>query len=161
MQTSLPLLATATLLAFGGGHASVPAATRPAAAGPATMTALFQQFSDAMQQQDIAKATACLAKNVRLLGNTNALSGRDSLSTYWLKNSFGTTTNLKLTPLRLGGDASMGYATGTYTYDLKPMATYPAGASSRGSYMILGRKEGATWQIAYVHLAEEPIKANK
>lgn len=161
MKTSLPLLAAATLLAFGAGNPRVPAATRPAAAGPTSMAALTQQFAEAMQQQDVAKATACLAKNARLLGATSALSGRDSLSTYWLKNSFSTTTNLKLTPLRSGADATMGYTTGTYTYDLKPMATSPAGTSSRGSYMILARKEGAIWQISYVHIAEEPPKANK
>jgi hypothetical protein len=141
--------------------AGAPTAARPAAAGPTSMAALMQQFGEAMQQQDVAKATACLAKNARLLGNTSALSGRDSLSTYWLKNSFGTTSNLKLTPLHSGGDATMGYATGTYTADMKPAAAYPVGGTVRGSYMILSRKEGATWLISYAHLAEEPIKANK
>ncbi|QKG57080.1 nuclear transport factor 2 family protein [Hymenobacter sp. BRD128] len=161
MKASLPLLAAATLLAFGAGSTSVPAAPRPAAAGPTTMAALYQQFADALQQQDMAKATACLAKNVRLLGTTSALSGRDSLSTYWLKDSFSTTTNLKLTPLRSGGDAMMGYTTGYFSADLKPTAAYPAGGSVRGSYMLQSHKQGTTWQISYVHVAQVPVKANK
>ena len=110
----------------------------------------------------MAKATACFAKNARLLVNVSpVLSGRDSLSTYWLKNTFSTTSNLKFTPMQTGGDATMGYATGYYTYDVKPMATYPKGASAHGSFMTLGLKEGATWQLTYVHIAEEPLKANK
>lgn len=162
MKSTLPLLALATLLAFGAGNTSVPAATLPAAAGPASMAALYQQFSEAMQQQDVAKATACFAKNARMLANVSpVLSGRDSLSTYWLKNSFSTTSNLKFTPLQMGGDATMGYATGYYTLDVKPTATYPKGASAHGSYMTLGRKEGAIWQLTYVHIAEESYKANK
>ena len=156
MKTSLPLLAVATLLAFGAGNARVPAA-----AGPTSMAALNQQFAEAMQQQDVAKATACFAKNARMLVNVSPeLSGRDSLSTYWLKRSFSTTSNLKFTPLQTGGDATMGYSTGYYTYDLKPMAAYPKGGSGHGSFMSLARKEGATWQLTYIHLAEEPLKAN-
>jgi ketosteroid isomerase-like protein len=162
MTTSLPLLALTTLLAFGAGNARVPAPTRPAAAGPTSMAALVQQFSEAMQQQDVAKATACLAKNARMLANVSpVLSGRDSLSTYWLKRSFSTSTNLKFTPLQTGSDATMGYSTGYYTNDIKPTATYPKGASAHGSFMCLAHKEGATWQLTYVHIAEEPYKANK
>ena len=162
MKTSLPLLALATLLAFGAGNPRVPAATRPAAAGPISMAALTQQFADAMQQQDVAKATACLAKNARLLVNVSpVLSGRDSLSTYWLKNTFSTTSNLKFTPMQTGGDATMGYTTGYYTYDIKPTAAYPKGATAHGSFMDLARKEGATWQVTHIHIAEEPVKANK
>ncbi|TDN38190.1 DUF4440 domain-containing protein [Hymenobacter sp. UV11] len=162
MKTSLPLLAVATLLAFGAGNASVPAATLPAAAGPATMTALTQQLTDALKQQDLTKATACLSKKVRYLVNTEAVvSGRDSVSTAWLKQTFDNTSNLKLTPLQSGSDATMGYDTGYYTYDIKPMANLPKGASGHGSYMTLSRKEGATWQVAYVHIATDPIKVNK
>ncbi|AMR26905.1 hypothetical protein A0257_07150 [Hymenobacter psoromatis] len=162
MKSTLPLLALATLLAFGAGNPRVPAPTRPAAAGPTSMVALTQQFAEAMQQQDVAKATACLAKNARLLVNVSpVLSGRDSLSTYWLKRSFSTDSNLKFIPLQTGGDATMGYSTGYYTYDLKPTATYPKGASGHGSFMSLAHKEGATWQLTYVHIAEEPYKANK
>jgi len=162
MKTSLPLLALATLLAFGTGNTSAPAATIPAAAGPATFAALAQQLAEAMQQQDLAKATACLSKNVRYLANTSpVVSGRDSVSTYWLKQSFSSTSNIKLTPLQMGSDATMGYATGYYTYDIKPMANLPKGATGHGSYMELARKEGATWQVTHIHLAEDPIKANK
>ncbi len=162
MQNSLPLLALATLLAFGAGNPRVPTAPLRAAAGPATMAALVQQFGEAMQQQDVAKATACLAKNARLLVNVSpVLSGQDSLSTYWLKRSFSTDSNLKFTPLQMGSDATMGYSTGYYTYDFKPTATYPKGASGRGSFMSVAHKEGATWQFTYVHIAQEPLKANK
>ncbi|MFD1466800.1 YybH family protein [Hymenobacter caeli] len=142
--------------------AGTSAAALPAAAGPATMAALTQQFAEAMQQQDVAKATACFAKNARMLANVSpVLSGRDSLSTYWLKRSFSTSTNLKFTPLQTGGDATMGYATGYYTLDIKPTADNPKGASAHGSFMTLGHKEGTTWQLTYVHIAEEPYKANK
>lgn len=162
MKTSLPLLAAATLLAFGAGNPRVPAPTRPAAAGPTSMAALTQQFADAMQQQDMAKATACLAKNARLLVNTRpVLSGRDSLSTYWLKNSFSQTSNLKFTPLQTSADATVGYSTGYYTQDIKPMAAYPKGATAHGSFMSMAHKEGAIWQITYVHIAEDPTQANK
>lgn len=162
MKTTLPLLAVATLLAFGAGNPGVPAATRPAVAGPATMAALIQQFADAMQQQDVAKATTCLAKNARLLVNVQpVLSGRDSLNTYWFKPSFSTTSNLKFTPLQTGSDATMGYSTGYYTLDIKPTATYPKGGSVHGSFMSLAHKEGAIWQLIYVHIAEDPIKVDK
>jgi ketosteroid isomerase-like protein len=162
MYTSLPILALATLLAFGAGNARMPAPTRPTVAGPTSIAALNQQFAEAMQQQDVAKATACLAKNARLLLNMSpVLSGRDSLSTYWLKGSFSTDSNLKFTPLQTVGDATMGYSTGYYTYDFKPTATYPKGASGRGSFMSIAHKEGATWLITYVHIAQEPLKANK
>ncbi len=162
MKTSLPVFALATLLALGAGHTRLPAATLPVAAGPASVAALSQQFAEAMQQQDMAKATACLAKNVRLLVNTSpVLSGRDSVSTYWLKESFSSTSNLKFTPLQMGSDATMGYATGYYTYDIKPTGNLPKGASGHGSYMTLARKEGATWQLSYVHIAEDPIKPTK
>ena len=50
---------------------------------------------------------------------------------------------------------------GYYTYDVKPMANLPQGATGRGSYMVASRKEGAIWQLTYVHLAEDPIKVNK
>jgi hypothetical protein len=84
MKIKFLLPALATLLAFGAGNASVPAPTSPPAAGPTSMAALVQQFGEAMQQQDMTKATACLAKNARLLANTSlVLSGRDSLSTHW------------------------------------------------------------------------------
>jgi len=126
------------------------------------MAALVQQFADAMQQQDMAKATACLAKNARLLVNVQpVLSGRDSLSTYWLKNSFSYSTDLKITPLQMGSDATTGYSTGYYTLNVKPSATYPKGATAHGSFMSLAHKEGATWQFTYVHIAEEPYKANQ
>jgi ketosteroid isomerase-like protein len=162
MKTTLPLLSLATLLAFGTGNTSAPAATLPPAAGPTSLAALNQQFADAMQQQDVAKATACFAKNARMLANVSpVLSGRDSLSTYWLKRSFSTSTNLKFTPLQTGGDATMGYSTGYFTLDIKPTATYPKGASVHGSFMSLAHKEGAIWQLTYVHIAEEPYKANK
>lgn len=162
MKTSLPLLAVATLLAFGAGNPRVPAPTRPTAAGPTSMAALTQQFAEAMQQQDMAKATACLAKNARLVINASPLlSGRDSLSTYWLKNSFSATTNLKFAPGQMGSDAKTGYSTGYYTLDLKPTAAYPKGASTHGSFMSMARKEGATWQFTYVHIAQEPYKANQ
>ncbi|HEX8429257.1 nuclear transport factor 2 family protein [Hymenobacter sp.] len=162
MKYSLLCLTLVTLLTFGSGNTRVPAATFSVAAGPATMATLSQQFADAMQQQDMAKATACFAKNVRYLVNTSpVVSGRDSVSTYWLKDSFSHTNNLKFTPLQMGGDATMGYATGYYTYDIKPMNNLPKGASGHGSYMTLAHKEGATWQITHIHLAEDPIKANK
>lgn len=57
-----------------------PAVTRPAAAGPTSVAALAQQWGEAMQQQDLAKATACLSKNVRYLVNGEpVVSGRDSV----------------------------------------------------------------------------------
>ncbi len=65
---------------------------------------------------------------------------------------------MKLTPLQSGGDAAMGYATGYYTYDLKPTANLPKGAVGHGSYTTLPCKEGATWQITYVHPAADSIK---
>ncbi|WP_071891022.1 YybH family protein [Hymenobacter sp. PAMC 26628] len=139
-----------------------PTAARPAAAGPTTIAALAQLWSEAMQQQDMAKATACMSKNVRFLVNGEpVMSGRDSVTTYWLKRSFSNTSNLKPTPLQMNSDATMGYGTGYYTYDIKPMANLPKGATGRGSYMIASRKEGAIWQFAYIHLAEDPIKPNK
>lgn len=139
-----------------------PVATHPAEAGPATLAALTQQWAEAMRQQDLAKATACLSKNVRFLVNGEpVISGRDSVSTYWLKRSFSSTSNLKPTPLQMNSDATTGYGTGYYTYDIKPMANLPKGASGRGSYMIASRKEGAVWQLTYIHLAEDPIKVNK
>jgi ketosteroid isomerase-like protein len=157
MKTSLSLLALATTLAFGAGAARVPAA-----AGPATMAALGQQWGEAMQQQDLAKATACLSTNVRYLDNGKpVVSGRDSVSTYFLKRSFSSTSNLKFTTLQTSSDATTGYGTGYYTYDIKPMANLPKGATGRGSYMLLTRKEGASWQITYIHLGEDPIKVNK
>lgn len=162
MKTTLSLLSLATLLAFGAGSTSAPAAPVLAAAGPATMAALTQQFTDALQQQDLAKATACLSKKVRYLVNTETVvSGRDSVSTAWLKQSFSSSTNLKLTRLQSGSDATMGYDAGYYSYDIKPMANLPKGALGHGSYMTLTRKEGATWQITYVHIAADPIKVNK
>ncbi|MGI4741966.1 MAG: hypothetical protein ACRYG7_42925 [Janthinobacterium lividum] len=162
MKTTLPLLAAATLLSFGAGNPSVPAAPLPAAAGPATMAALTQQITDALMKQDLAKGTACLSKNVRYLVNTEAvISGRDSVSTAWLKQTFSSTSNLKLTSLQSGSDATMGYDTGYYSYDIKPMANLPKGALGHGSFMTLSRKEGATWQITYVHIAADPIKVNK
>jgi len=162
MKTSLPLLTLGTLLAFGVGNASVPAAPRPPAAGPTTMAALAQQWVEAMQQQDMAKARACLSKNVRYLADgAPVVSGRDSVSTYWLQRSFSSTSNLKPTPLQMDSDATIGYGTGYYTYDIKPMANLPKGATGRGSYMIAARKEGAIWQFTYIHLAEDPIKINK
>jgi hypothetical protein len=152
--------ALATTLSFGAGNPSVPAAPLPAA-GPATMVALTQQFTKALQQQDLTKATACLAKNVRFHVNTEAVvSGRDSVSTAWLKQTFSVTNQVKLAPLQSGSDATMGYTTGYYTYDIKPMATLPKGGVSHGSYMTLTRKEGATWQITYVHIAADPVKVN-
>ncbi|MGI4867614.1 MAG: hypothetical protein ACRYFZ_27085 [Janthinobacterium lividum] len=161
MKTTLLLLTLATLLAVGAGNTSAPAATPPIAAGPATMAALTQQFSDALQQQDLATATACLSKKVRFHVNTEAvISGRDSVSIAWLKQIFSS-SNLKLTHLQSGSDATMGYDTGYYTYDIKPMANLPKGALGHGSYMTLTRKEGATWQISYVHIAADPMKANK
>jgi hypothetical protein len=162
MKNSLLLLPLAALLAFGSGNTSVPAAPLPAAAGPATPAALAQQWSEAMQQHDIAKVTACLSKNVRLLVNGEPLvTGRDSVSMYFLKNSFSSTTNLKPMPLQMNFDATTGYGTGYYTYDVKPMTAIPKGATGRGSYMIASRKEGAIWQFTYMHLAEDPIKVNK
>ncbi|MDO7886619.1 DUF4440 domain-containing protein [Hymenobacter cheonanensis] len=126
------------------------------------MAALAQQFTEAMQQQDLAKATACLAREARLLVNTSpVLSGRDSLSTYWLKNTFSTTSNLKIKFLQTGSDATMGYAAGYYTYDIKPTADYPEGATAHGSFLDLARKEGAVWQVTYAHIAEDPSKASK
>jgi ketosteroid isomerase-like protein len=162
MKTSLPLLTLATLLAFGAGNTSVPAAPRPTVAGPTTIAALAQLWTEAMQQQDIAKATACLSKNVRFLADgTPVVSGRDSVATYWLKRSFSSISNLKPTPLQMDSDATLGYGTGYYTYDIKPMANLPKGATGRGSYMIASRKEGAVWQFTYIHLAEDPIRINK
>jgi ketosteroid isomerase-like protein len=162
MKNSLPLLSLATLLAFGTGNTSVPAAPLPAAAGPATIAALAQQWTEAMQQHDMAKAMACLSKNVRYLVNGKPLvSGRDSVSTYWLKRSFDNTSNLKPTALQMSSDGTTGYGTGYYTYDVKPMANLPKGATGRGSYMIASRKEGGIWQFTYIHLAEDPIKVNK
>ena len=157
MKTALPFLALATLLAFGAGTPSLPAAPLPAAAGPATMAALTQQITDALQQQDLAKATACLSQKVRYLVNAEAVvSGRDSVSTAWLKQTFSSTSNLKLTHLQSGSDD-----TGYYTYDIKSMANLPKGALGHGSYMTLTRKEGTIWQIAYVHIAADPIKVTK
>jgi hypothetical protein len=161
MKSFLPLLGLATLLAFGTANTSVPAATLPAAAGPATLAALAQQWTEAMQQQDMAKATACLSKNVRFLANgAPVISSRDSVSTYWLKRTFSSTSNLKVIPLQLSSDATTGYGTGYYTYDIKPMANLPKGATGHGSYMMVSRKEGAIWQCTYIHLAEDPIKVN-
>ncbi len=81
-------MALATALVLGAGHASVPAAPRATAAGPVTMAALTQQFTEALEQQDLAKATACLARNVRSLANAEAVvSGRDSVSAVWLKRT--------------------------------------------------------------------------
>jgi ketosteroid isomerase-like protein len=162
MKNSLPLLSLATLLAFGTGNTSVPAAPFPAAAGPATIAALAQQWTEAMQQQDMAKAMACLSKKVQFLANgAPVVSGRDSVGTYWLKRTFSSTSNLKVMPLQLTSDATMGYGTGYYTYDIKPMANLPKGATGHGSYMMVSRKEGAIWQCTYIQLAEEPIKVNK
>jgi ketosteroid isomerase-like protein len=162
MKNSLPVLSLATLLVFGSGNTSAPAATLPPAAGPTSAAALVQQWTEAMQQHDMAKATACLSKNVRFLANGSpVVSGRDSVSTYWLKGSFSSTSNLKPTPLQMSSDATTAYGTGYYTYDVKPMANLPKGATGRGSYMILSRKEGAIWQFTYIHLAEDPIKVNK
>jgi ketosteroid isomerase-like protein len=152
--------ALAATLSFGAGNSSVPAAPLPAA-GPATMAALTQQFTEALQQRDLTKATACLAKNVRFHVNTEAVvSGRDSVSTAWLKRTFSISNQVKLTPLQSGSDATMGYTTGYYTYDIKLMATLPKGGVGHGSYMTLTRKEGATWQITYVHIAADPVKVN-
>jgi len=115
-----------------------------------------------MQEHDMVKATACLSKNVRYLANgAPVVSGRDSVSTYWLKRSFSSTSNLKPTPLQTSSDATTGYGTGYYTYDVKPMANLPKGATGRGSYMIAARKEGGIWQFTYIHLAEDPIKVNQ
>jgi ketosteroid isomerase-like protein len=162
MKTTLSLFALAALLSLNASNASTPTAPRPAAAGPATMAALTQQFTAALEQQDLAKATAFLAKNVRFHVNTEAVvSGRDSVSTAWLKQTFSVSSNLKLTHLQSGSDATMGYDTGYYSYDIKPMANLPKGAVGHGSYMTLTRKEGATWQITYVHIAADPIKVNK
>jgi hypothetical protein len=162
MKTTLSLLSLATLLALGASNTSAPAAPRPAAVGPATMAALTQQITDALLKQDLAKGTACLSKKVRYLVNTEAVvSGRDSVSTAWLKQTFSSTSNLKLTSLQSGSDATMGYDTGYYSYDIKPMATLPKGALGHGSFMTLSHKEGATWQITYVHIAADPIKVNK
>lgn len=157
MKAFLPLLALTTTLAFGPGNARVPAAP-----GPATMAALTQQFTEALEQQNLFKATACLAKNVRFQVNTEAVvSGRDSVSTAWLKRTFDVGSNVKITHLRAGSDGTMGYDTGYYTYDIKPTATLPKGAVGHGSYMTLTRKEGAAWQITYVHIAADPVKVNK
>lgn len=159
MKTLSFLPVVAGLLAAGALSTHAPAAAP--APGPATMAALTQQFTTALQQQDLAKATACLAKNVRFHVNTEAVvSGRDSVSTAWLKQTFSSSSNIKLTHLQSGSDATMGYDTGYYTYDIKPMATLPKGAVGQGSYMTLTRKEGATWQIMYVHIAADPIKVN-
>jgi hypothetical protein len=63
--------------------------------------------------------------------------------------------------LQSGSHATMGYDTGYYTYDVKPTATYPKGATAHGSYMSIARKEGTTWQLTYVHVAEDLFKTNK
>ena len=158
MKTTSILSAAAGLLAVGAISTHAPAAAT--APGPATFSALAQQFSDAMLQQDLTKATACLAKNVRMLANVSpVVSGRDSTSTYWLKRSFSSTSNLKFTNVQMSSDATTGCATGYYTYDIKPMASLPQGGSGRGSFMELARKEGGVWQITHIHLAEEPVKA--
>jgi hypothetical protein len=70
-------------------------------------------------------------------------------------------SNVKVTHLQSGSDATMGYDTGYYTSDIKPMANLPKGTLGHGSYLTLYRKEGATWQITYVHIAADPIKVNK
>jgi hypothetical protein len=75
--------------------------------------------------------------------------------------TFSVSSNLKLTHLQSGSDATMGYDTGYYTYDIKPIANLPKGGVGHGSYMTLTRKEGATWQITYTHIAADPVKANK
>jgi ketosteroid isomerase-like protein len=162
MKTYLALFALATTLAFGPSNAGVPAPHHHPAASPATMAALTQQFTEALEKQDLAKATALLAKNVRFHVNTEAVvSGRDSVSAAWLKQTFSVSSNLKLTHLQSGSDATMGYDTGYYTYDIKPMATLPKGGVGHGSYMTLTRKEGATWQVTYTHIAADPVKVNK
>jgi hypothetical protein len=162
MKNSLLLLPLAALLAFGSGNTSVPAAPLPTAVGPASLAALNQQITDALLQQDLAKGTACLSKKVRYLVNTETvISGRDSVSTAWLKRTFSSTSNLKMTALQSGSDATTGYGTGYYSYDIKPMANLPKGAAAHGSFMTLSRKEGAIWQIIYIHIAEDPIKVNK
>jgi len=125
------------------------------------MAALTQQFREALQQQDLAKATVCLAKNVRFHVNTEAVvSGRDSVSMAWLQQTFRIGRNVKLTHLQAGSDATMGYDTGYYTYDIRPTATLPKGGVGHGSYMTLARKQGATWQLTYVHIAADPAKVN-
>jgi ketosteroid isomerase-like protein len=162
MKTFLSLFALAATLSLGASNATIPAAPRPTAAGPTTMAALTQQFTEALEKQDLAKATAHLAKNVRFHVNTEAVvSGRDSVSAAWLKQIFSVSSNLKITHLQSGSDATMGYDTGYYTYDIKPMANLPKGGVGHGSYMTLTRKEGATWQITYTHIAADPVKVNK
>lgn len=58
---ALLFVALATALVPAASHAGVPAAPRATAAGPATLAALTQQFTEALKQRDLAKATACLA----------------------------------------------------------------------------------------------------
>lgn len=41
------------------------------------------------------------------------------------------------------------------------MANLPKGGGGHGSYITLPRKEGATWQLTYVHIAAAPARANK
>ncbi len=77
------------------------------------MAALTQQVTAALAQQNLVTATACLAKNVRFHVTTEAvLSGRDSVSTAWLKQTVSLRSTLTLTHLPSGSAATMGYETG-------------------------------------------------
>lgn len=172
MKFYLPLVCAAALLASCSGNnkdaagtAAAPAGTASTTAAPAGATAvtdLDQQFLNAWNNKDAAKASALLDDDAQFLQGETRFSGKSEVTNKWITPTINTISNLKTSVVSSSSDGNLAYEAGTFSVDVLPTPTNNTSGVGQGNFVFIWKKAGdGNWKLSYAQLEDLPVQVKK
>ena len=122
---------------------------------------LASEFAAAFNAKDAAKAAAFYADDAVLMPpNQPMIRGRSSIESYYQRGFAQDVTNLRLTPMESAVAVAQAFEAGTSSLLLRNgSSTFPRSApvSDHGKYVVIYKRVGGHWKIAYdIFNSDEP-----
>jgi len=129
---------------------------------PANIRDLNQQFIGAWNSKDADKIITFLADDVQFVQGSAHYTGKNEVSTKWVKETLPTLRDLKTNVVSSGADATMAYEAGTFSVDVLPERNNEPEGIGEGNFMLLWKKgQDKQWKLSYAQLEDLPVRVKQ
>ena len=127
-----------------------------------SVQALNQQFVGAWNAKNTAQLDTLLADDVQFVQSATHFSGKAEVSEKWIHTTQSTISNLKISTLSTGTDASMAYEGGTFAVDVLPEDPRQPRGTGAGNFLLLWKKSKSNaWKLSYAQLEDLPVQVQR